>query len=126
MHWEPEEIWPQHLHLVAGGHASTDLQLWRMMGRDPVILPEVVAVADALLDPAMAELVWRDNGAGRPRPLSADRAFCRRLGERWTATGWGRRQRWTTAGRCSPGWERSSAGGTVQAGRPGGGTIPDG
>ncbi|MDV6287102.1 hypothetical protein R2F25_00355 [Streptomyces sp. UP1A-1] len=63
------------------------------MGRDPVILPEVVAVADALLDPAMAELAWRDSDAGRPRPLSADRAFCRRLGERWTGTGWGRRQR---------------------------------
>ncbi|MGS2585884.1 hypothetical protein [Streptomyces hebeiensis] len=30
----------------------------------------------------MAELVWRDSGAGRPRPLTADAAFCRRLGER--------------------------------------------
>jgi hypothetical protein len=30
----------------------------------------------------MAELVWRDSGAGRLRPLSADGAFCRRLGER--------------------------------------------
>ncbi|MET9986835.1 hypothetical protein [Streptomyces rochei] len=42
----------------------------------------MVTVADALLDPAMAELVWRDSGVGRPRPLSADRAFCRRRGER--------------------------------------------
>ncbi|MFE2463691.1 DNA-binding protein [Streptomyces sp. NPDC059402] len=82
LHWEQEEIWPQRLHLVAGGHAGTDLQRWRIVGRDPVILPEVVTVADALLDPAMAELVWKDSGAGRPRPLSADGAFCRRLGER--------------------------------------------
>ncbi|MEU4120537.1 hypothetical protein AB0F71_39360 [Kitasatospora sp. NPDC028055] len=30
----------------------------------------------------MAELVWQDSGAGRPRALPADGAFCRRLGER--------------------------------------------
>ncbi|MGC0407300.1 hypothetical protein RKD31_000543 [Streptomyces sp. SAI-163] len=82
LHWEREEIWPQRLHRVAGGNAGTDFERWRIVGRDPVIFPEVVAVADALLDPAMAELVWRDSGAGRPRPLSADGAFCRRLGER--------------------------------------------
>lgn len=52
------------------------------MGRDAAVFPEVVAVADALLDPAMAELVWVDSGAGRSRPLAADGAFCRRLGER--------------------------------------------
>ncbi|MEU0213358.1 hypothetical protein [Streptomyces canus] len=40
-----------------------------------------MAVADALLDPTMAELAWRDSGAG-PRPLSADGAFFRRLGGR--------------------------------------------
>lgn len=82
LHWEQEEIWPHRLHRVAGGNAGTDLQRWRIVGRDPVTFPEVVAVADALLDPAMAELVWRDSGAGRPRPLPADGAFCRRLGER--------------------------------------------
>ncbi|MFE7530753.1 hypothetical protein ACFU7Y_34320 [Kitasatospora sp. NPDC057542] len=46
------------------------------------MFPEVVEVARALLDPVMAELVWRDSGAGRPRALPADGAFCRRLGER--------------------------------------------
>ncbi|MFF0794735.1 hypothetical protein [Streptomyces spiralis] len=30
----------------------------------------------------MAELAWADSGAGRPRPLPADGAFCGRLGER--------------------------------------------
>ncbi|WP_447034599.1 DNA-binding protein [Streptomyces sp. DSM 118878] len=82
LHWEQEEIWPQRLHRVAGGNAGTDLQRWRLVGRDPVTFPEVVAVADALLDPAMAELAWTDSGARRPRPLPADGAFCRRLGER--------------------------------------------
>ncbi len=82
LHWEREEIWPQRLHRVAGGNAGTDLQRWRIVGRDAVVLPEVVAVADALLDPTMAELVWADSGARRPRPLPADGAFCYRLGER--------------------------------------------
>ncbi|MCP9956091.1 TniQ family protein [Streptomyces sudanensis] len=87
LHWEQEEIWLHRLHQVAGGNAGTDLQRWRIVGRDPVTFPEVVAVADALLDPAMTELVWRDSGAGRPRPLPADGAFCRRLGER-VGRGW--------------------------------------
>ncbi|MFD8032759.1 DNA-binding protein [Streptomyces sp. NPDC059717] len=82
LHWERETIWPQRLHQVAVGNAGTDLQRWRVVGRDAVIFPEVVAVADALLDPAMAELVWKDSGAGQPRTLSAGGMFCRRLGER--------------------------------------------
>ncbi|MEU8566623.1 hypothetical protein AB0C45_34645 [Streptomyces cyaneofuscatus] len=51
------------------------------MGRDAVVSPEVVAVADALLDPGMGELVRVDSGAGQPRVLPVDGLFCRRLGE---------------------------------------------
>ncbi|WP_105974950.1 TniQ family protein [Streptomyces geranii] len=82
LHWERETVWPGRLHQVAGGNAGGDLERWRIVGRDAVVFPEVVAVADALLDPAMAQLVWMDSGAGRPRALPADGAFCRRLGER--------------------------------------------
>ncbi|MFF7266478.1 DNA-binding protein [Streptomyces sp. NPDC008159] len=82
LQWERETIWPRRLHRVAGGDAGGDLERWRIVGRDAVVFPEVVAVADALLDPAMAELVWADSGAGRPRALPADGTFCRRLGER--------------------------------------------
>ncbi|KDN74260.1 DNA-binding protein [Streptomyces olindensis] len=81
-HWDRETIWPRLLHQVAGGNAGTDLERWRIVGRDTVVFPEVVAVADALLDPAMAQLAWLDSGAGQPRALPADGAFCRRLGER--------------------------------------------
>lgn len=82
LQWEQEKIWPRRLHLVAGGNAGGDLEWWRIGGRDAVVFPEVVAVAEALLDPAMAELVWVDSGAGRPRALPAGGMFCRRLGER--------------------------------------------
>lgn len=82
LHWQREEIWPRRLHHVAGGDAGPDFERWRAVGRDAVTFPEVVAVAGALLDPAMAQLVWHDSGAGRPRPLPADGAFCRELGER--------------------------------------------
>ncbi|MEV7840029.1 DNA-binding protein, partial [Streptomyces albidoflavus] len=75
--WERETIWPQRLHQVAGGDAGGDLERWRIVGRDAVVFPEVVAVADALLDRGMAELVWMDSGAGRPRALPPDGVFCR-------------------------------------------------
>ncbi|MGG7576154.1 DNA-binding protein [Streptomyces sirii] len=87
LHWERETAWPRRLHQVAGGNAGTDLERWRIVGRGAVVFPEVVAVADALLDPAMAELAWQDSGAGQPRQLPADGAFCGRLGER-VGRGW--------------------------------------
>ena len=65
-----------------GRGCGGDLEWWRILGRDEVVFPEVVAVADTPLDPAMAELVWVDGGAGRPRALPVDGMFCRRFGER--------------------------------------------
>jgi hypothetical protein len=80
--WQQETIWPRRLDQVAGGNAGADVGWWRIVGRDTVIFPEVVAAAQALLDPTMAELAWRDGGAGQPRPLSAGARLCRELGER--------------------------------------------
>ncbi|MER7707721.1 DNA-binding protein [Kitasatospora sp. NPDC097605] len=82
LEWPDEGVWPARLHALAGGDASGDFWRWRAVARDAAVFPEVVEVAAALLDPVMAELVWRDSGAGRPRALPADGAFCRRLGER--------------------------------------------
>lgn len=82
LQWEREKVWPRRLHQVAGGDAGGDLEWWRIVGRDAVVFPEVVAVADVLLDPAMAQLVWVDSGAGQPQALPVDGSFCRRLGER--------------------------------------------
>ncbi|MFC9537136.1 DNA-binding protein [Streptomyces sp. NPDC056975] len=82
LHWERETIWPRRLHQVAGGNAGAELERWRIVGRDTVIFPEVVAVADTLLDPAMAELAWRASGEMRPRVRGGDDPFCHRLGER--------------------------------------------
>ncbi|WP_406173226.1 DNA-binding protein [Streptomyces canus] len=78
--WERETIWPRRLHQVAGGNAGAELDWWRIVGRDAVVLPEVVAVAEMLLDPAMAELAWRGSSI-RPPPLPDAIIWCR-LGER--------------------------------------------
>ncbi|GAA2843114.1 hypothetical protein GCM10010441_78630 [Kitasatospora paracochleata] len=82
LEWPDERVWPARLHALAGGDASGDFWRWRAVARDAAVFPEVVEVARALLDPVMAELVWQDSGAGRPRALPADGAFCRQLGER--------------------------------------------
>ncbi|MEV6948246.1 TniQ family protein [Streptomyces sp. NPDC051172] len=80
--WEQEEIWPRRLHQLAGGSMGSRLAWWRIVGRDAAIFPEVVAVAQALLEPAMTEVAWQASGGMRPRVRGADDAFCHRLGER--------------------------------------------
>ncbi|MEU0054618.1 hypothetical protein [Streptomyces sp. NPDC006309] len=82
LYWEQEEIWPCRLRQLADGNAGTDLERWPIVGRDAAIFPEVVAVAQALLQPAMAEVAWRASGGMRPRARDTDDVFCRRLGER--------------------------------------------
>ncbi|MEV5433185.1 DNA-binding protein [Streptomyces sp. NPDC052701] len=82
LRWEQEEIWPRRLHLLAGGNAGPRLKWWRIVGREPAIFPEVVAVARALLEPGMAELARQASGGTRPRVRGAEDAFCRRMGER--------------------------------------------
>jgi len=82
LHWEQEEIWPRRLHHLAGGNAGPRLEWWRIVGRDTAIFPEVMAVAQSLLEPAMAEVAWQASGGMKPRARSADDPFCHRLGER--------------------------------------------
>ncbi|MEV6507810.1 TniQ family protein [Streptomyces sp. NPDC051642] len=82
LYWEQEEIWPHRLHHLAGGSAGPRLEWWRIVGRDTAIFPEVMAVAQALLEPAMAEVAWQASGGMKPRARSADDPFCHRLGER--------------------------------------------
>ncbi|MEU6709670.1 TniQ family protein [Streptomyces wuyuanensis] len=53
--WEREKVWPRRLHQVAGGDAGGDLERWRIVGRDAVVFPEVVAVADAVANPGEAQ-----------------------------------------------------------------------
>lgn len=82
LYWEEESIWPGRLHRVAGGSAGERLAWWRAVGRDAVTLPETVAVAGALIDPVLHEVVWADAGGARSvRPLGPDGRFVARLGE---------------------------------------------
>ena len=80
--WEQERIWPARLHRLAGGDAGPDFWWWRAVAREAATFPEVVAVAGALVDPVVAELVWQDSGGERIRPFPPDGALCRELGRR--------------------------------------------
>ncbi|MFD0271263.1 hypothetical protein ACFVGY_32545 [Streptomyces sp. NPDC127106] len=80
--WGEGRIWPARLHRLAGEDAGPGFWWWRAVARDAVLFPEVVAVADALLDPAVEELAWTDGRRERIRPLPADGAFCQELGVR--------------------------------------------
>ncbi|MET9880200.1 hypothetical protein ABZZ36_37160 [Actinacidiphila glaucinigra] len=98
LHWEREEVWPRRLLLLAGGDAGGDLDWWRIVGRDAVVFPEVVAVADALLDPAMAQLAWTVGVSGRGRGPRTGRSAAG-SGNGSGGRGWGRWPRPTSAGR---------------------------
>ncbi|MFF8934629.1 hypothetical protein ACF08O_07815 [Streptomyces paradoxus] len=58
----------------------TPERIWNgeIVGRDGGRLPQVVAVADALLDPAMAQLMWTDSGAGGRRRVMVRRSQAER------------------------------------------------
>jgi hypothetical protein len=87
--WPEERIWPARLHQLAGGDAGPQFWWWRAVAREPAVFPETVALAEALLDPAVVEMVWRDSGAMRIRPFPPDGEFGqelgRRLGRPWLA-----------------------------------------
>ncbi|MDY0816251.1 DNA-binding protein [Kitasatospora purpeofusca] len=80
--WEQERIWPARLHRLAGGDAGPEFWWWRAVAREAATFPEVVAVAGALVDPVVAELVWQDSGGERIRPFPPDGALCQELGRR--------------------------------------------
>jgi hypothetical protein len=89
LEWKEEQIWPTRLHQLAGGDAGLQFWWWRAVAREPAVFPETVALAEALLDPAVAGMVWRDSGAEHIRPFPPDGEFGwelgRRLGRPWLA-----------------------------------------
>ncbi|WP_308315621.1 TniQ family protein [Streptomyces sp. ISL-100] len=62
--WEQEEIWPRRLHQLAGGSVGSRLAWWRIVGRDAAIFPEVVAVAQALLEPGQLRVMAAEAQSG--------------------------------------------------------------
>jgi hypothetical protein len=79
--WEEGRIWPAAAS-TRGRGAGGRFWWWRAVAREPAVFPEAVALAETLLDPAVAEMVWRDSGALRIRPFPPDGEFGRELGRR--------------------------------------------
>ncbi|WP_326809678.1 TniQ family protein [Streptomyces scopuliridis] len=82
LEWPRERIWPARLHHLAGGDAGQEFWWWRAVAREAATFPELVTVADALLDPVMRDRVRDDSGGERIRPVPPDGLFCRELGNR--------------------------------------------
>jgi len=82
MEWRDERIWPARLHRLVGGDAGPQFWWWRAVAREAAIFPEVMALAEALLDPAVAEMVWQDSGAENIQPFPPDGQFGQELGRR--------------------------------------------
>ena len=90
LEWNDERIWPQRLHALAGGDASDNLWWWRAVTREATTFPETVALAGALIDPAVADKVWHDSGGPgtfriSPRDGQFEQELARRLGRPWLA-----------------------------------------
>ena len=82
LEWKPEHIWPARLHALAGSDASEKFWWWRAVAREAAVFPETVALAGALIDPAVADMAWRDSGAERIRPFLSDGELAQELGRR--------------------------------------------
>ncbi|WP_052070527.1 hypothetical protein [Streptacidiphilus albus] len=82
LEWKAERVWPARLHRLAGGDAGERFWWWRSVAREAAIFPEVMALAQALLDPAVADMVWQDSGAESVQRFPPDGQFGQELGRR--------------------------------------------
>ena len=82
LEWNDEQIWPTRLHALAGGDAGETFWWWRAVTREAATFPETLTLARALLDPAVADMAWRDSGAQKIRPFLPDGELAQELGNR--------------------------------------------
>ncbi|OIJ92419.1 Helicase associated domain protein [Streptomyces monashensis] len=87
--WERETAWGWRLEQVAAATrrrcadpAGWGAGQWRLLVRDAVTFPEVVAMAQALVDPRMRQLVAGDGAGALVRGRGGGERFAAALGER--------------------------------------------
>lgn len=87
--WERETVWgPRLEQLVAATRrwcpdpAGWGVEQWRLLVRDVVVFPEVVAVAEALVDPRMQQLAAGSGAGALVRGRGGGERFTAALGER--------------------------------------------
>ncbi|MFC1414159.1 DNA-binding protein [Streptacidiphilus sp. N1-12] len=90
LEWSDERIWPARLHALAGGDAGEKFWWWRAVAREAALFPETLALAGALIDPAVTDMVWHDTGGPGTYRISPsngqfDQELGRRLGRPWLA-----------------------------------------
>ncbi|WP_159398256.1 transposase [Streptomyces aureocirculatus] len=87
--WERETVWgPRLEQLVAATRrwcpdpAGWGVEQWRLLVRDVVLFPEVVAVAEALVDPRMQQMAAGSGAGALVRGRGGGERFTAALGER--------------------------------------------
>ncbi|MFF3467584.1 Helicase associated domain protein [Streptomyces sp. NPDC002619] len=87
--WEREAAWGSRLEQVVAATrrwcpdpAGWGVQQWRLLVRDVVVFPEIVAVARVLVDPRMQQLAAGNGSGGLVRGRGSGEQFSAALGER--------------------------------------------
>ncbi|MER7743301.1 TniQ family protein [Streptomyces sp. NPDC096538] len=79
--WQAER-WPARVHRLTHGAAGGPETVWSAAVREAAVLPETIALAQALTDPACIRLAHADRGHRRPGGWSAGGRFVHHLGHR--------------------------------------------
>lgn len=87
--WERDAVWEPRLEQVVAATrrwcpdpVGWGVQQWRLLVRDVVVFPEVVAVAEALVDPRMQQLAAGSGAGALVRGRGGCERFAAALGER--------------------------------------------
>ena len=87
--WERDAVWEPRLQQVVAATrrwcpdlVGWGVEQWRLLVRDVVVFPEVVAVAEALVDPRMQQLASGSGAGALVRGRGGGERFAAALGER--------------------------------------------
>ncbi|MFE9839078.1 TniQ family protein [Streptomyces sp. NPDC005551] len=80
--WQAERIWPARVHRLTHGAADGPETVWSAAVRDAAVLPETIALAQALTHPACIRMAHADRDRVRPAGWGAGGRLVHHLGHR--------------------------------------------